>query len=206
MIEVWKILTWVIPIIGIPGLIALVIVYPSIMAAIGRAIMQLLGWVLSSRLGCAILAAVAMGVAVDYWRHSKDDAEFAQRTALFEHAQAERDERIKTETRDQVWQEIADATAENTVIDNNTEKFTNAPPPVPAPASDPYLIDPVSRAKLCDIAGKAGCGPQRAQGVQAPRGPGGNPAHRRLPQGFSPGTRRPAQGQPANRLSGQVRG
>ena len=199
MIEVWKILTWLIPIIGIPGLIALVLIYPSIMAGIGRAIMQLLGWVLSSRLGCAILAAMAIGLAVDYWRHSKDDAEFAQRTALYEHAQKEREDRIATEVREDVWKEIADATAENTVIDTNTEKFTNEPPPIPAPASDPYRIDPVSRTKLCDIAGKIDCGPKGTQGVQARRGAGPRAGNRRLPQGVGAGARRPAQSQPAHR-------
>lgn len=198
-IGLWEILVWLIPIIGIPGLIFLIMTYPGIMAMIGRAIAKFFEWLLSSRIGCALLAAVVVGFAVDYWRHSKDDAEFAQRTALFEHAQTERDQRIKTETRDEVWQEIANATAENTVIDNATEKFTNEPPPPPAPASDPYRIDPVSRAELCDIAGETGCRPQRAQGVQASRRPGFHPADRRLPQGVSPGARRPAQGQPAPR-------
>jgi hypothetical protein len=194
MIEVWKILTWLIPIIGIPGIIALVLIYPSIMAGIGRTIMQILGWVLSSRIGCAILAAVLAAFLADYHRHSKDDAEFAQRTALFEHAQTERDTRIRTETRDDVWKEIADATAENAVLENDVKEFTDAKPPIPALASDPYSIDPVSRAKLCDIAGKIDCGPRRAQGVQAPRRSGPHAGNRRLPQGVSSGARRPAQG------------
>lgn len=193
MIEVWKILTWLIPIIGIPGIIALVLVYPAIMGGVGRAIMQFFGWVLSSRLGCALLAAVAMGFAVDYWRHSKDDAEFAQRTALFEHAQKERDARIATETRDEVWKQIADATAENAIIDTKEESFTNAAPPTPAPPSDPFRIDPVSRKQLCDIAGQAGCGPVSPQRVQAPRRPGAHPANRRLPQGVGARAGRPAQ-------------
>lgn len=170
MIEVWKILTWLIPIIGIPGLIALVLIYPGIMAAISRAIMQLLSWVLSSRLGCAILAAVAMGFAVDYWRHSTDDAEFAQRTALFEHAQKQRDERIRVETRDEVWTEIANQTAANNATDTEVKEFHNALPPIPH-TGNPFRVG-VAAPKLRSIAGQA---ERRSQGVKrmpAPRSKG----------------------------------
>lgn len=198
-IGLWEIAVWCLGTLGVAGIIVLLVIAPSSFGIALRVIIKLLSLVLSYRLGCAVVAAVVVGLAVDYWRHSTDDAEFAQRTALFEHAQTERDERIKTETRDDVWKEIADATAANAVLDNDVKEFTDAPPPVIAPASDPYRIDPVSRAKLCDIAGKTDCRPQGSKRVQAPRRPGASPSNRRLPQGVGAGAGRPAQSKPAHR-------
>lgn len=192
-IGIWQIALWCLGTLGIAGTIAAIVLYPAIVSLVFRVIVKLFGFVLGYRIGCAIVAGLSVGFAVDYWRHSTDDAEFAQRTALFEHAQKERDARIATETRDEVWKQIADATAENAVIDTKEESFTNAAPPTPAPPSDPYRIDPVSRKQLCDIAGQAGCRPVSTQGVQAHRRPGAHPADRRLPQGIGARAGRPAQ-------------
>jgi hypothetical protein len=177
----WKAAWWAVGTFGIVGTIALIVLgsmyFPDLLRRIVAGFVRIFTFVLSYRIGCAIVAAIVVGLAVDYWRHDKDDAEFAKRTALFEHAQKQRDERIRVETRDDVWKEIADATAENVVIDKDVKEFTDAPPPQPAPASNPYRIDPVSRVRLCHIAGQTECGPVSPQRVQARRRPSPNPRH-----------------------------
>lgn len=181
----WKIGWWAVATFGAVGTIALFVLgsmyFPGLLRKIVDGVVNILALVLSYRVGCALVAAISAGLIVDYWRHSKDDAEFAQRTALFEHAQKQRDERIKTETRDEVWQEIANATAENVVIDKDVKEFTDEKPqPLPT-VGDPYDIAPADRLRLCRIAGKTECGLKRPQRVQAPRRPAPDPGHRKLP-------------------------
>jgi uncharacterized membrane protein YraQ (UPF0718 family) len=130
--SIWKVLFWLVPTLGLAGTITLFVLYPLIARAIGSAILNFFAWVFSYRLGCAIIAAVAVGFAVDYWRHDRDDKAYAERTAMFEHAQKVRDAKIAEETRQAVWIEIANETAANTATDNEVKEFTNELRPLPA--------------------------------------------------------------------------
>lgn len=167
----WKIGWWAVATFGVVGTIALLVLgsmyFPDLLRRIVSGFIRIFTFVLSYRIGCAIVAAVAVGFMVDYWRHSTDDAEFAQRTALFEHAQKARDERIRTETRDLVWIEIADQTAANAVTDNEVKEFHDALPPVPH-TGNPFRVGPAA-AKLRHIAGQAERQSGRLKRVSAPR-------------------------------------
>lgn len=180
----WKVGIWLITTLGIAGTLALLaflaVAYPLVLKGILSAVARFFSWVFSYRIGCAIVAAVAAAFIADYHRHSIDDAEFAQRTALFEHAQKQRDERIKTETREEVWTDIANATAANVVLDKDVKEFTDAPPPPLPTTGDPYNIAPADRVRLCRIAGKTECEPRGTRRMQAPRRPAPHPADRKL--------------------------
>lgn len=148
----WKILFWLLPTIGIAGIITLFLLFPMIARAVGAAIINFFSLVFSYRLGCAIIAAIAVGFAVDYWRHSRDDAAEAKRTALFEHAQKVRDARIAEDTRQAVWIEIANETAANTATNTEVKEFTHDLRPLPA-ADTTCRVGPAA-PKLHIIAGQ----------------------------------------------------
>jgi hypothetical protein len=184
--SLWKIVWWLIATLGVAGTVALAAglfaLGPQALVIAARAVREFFRVVLSYRIGCALLAAISVGIAVDYWRHSRDDAEFARRVAAFEAAQVARDNKVAQDTRELVWQEIANATAENAVIDKDVKEFTDAPPPPLPTTGDPYDIDPADRIRLCHIAGKTECGPERAQGVRAARRAAPHPGNRKLPE------------------------
>lgn len=106
--SLWKVGIWMVSTLGVAGTIALFAVYPAIMGSIWRGIINLFGLVLSYRIGCAIVAAVIVGFAVDYARHSHDDKVFAERVAAFEEAQRQRDKTIEADTKLWVTKQIAD--------------------------------------------------------------------------------------------------
>lgn len=175
--SLWKIAYWLIGTVGVAGTIALFAIYPAIMGTIWRVIIKLLGAILSYRIGCVIVTAIVVAFAVDYWRHSRDDAAFAEQTAAFEQAQSERDKRIAQETRDAVWVEIANATAENAVTDKEVKEFTDVLPPVPE-TGNPFRVG-ADAGRLCKIAGQSRCGPPSPQGVPKTQGPGASSGDRR---------------------------
>lgn len=149
--------------IGIGGTIALLYLGPAFLTAI---LPSLLRFFFGTRLGVGIMVGFAAFMVADIHRSREDAKRWEAEKAAFAQAQHDRDERIAKETRDKVWAEIADATAANTVIDNEVKEFHDAlPPAAPAAATiNPYLVGD-SACRLRHIAGYAGCGPVRAQGV-----------------------------------------
>lgn len=203
---VWKMIAWAIGMFGVGGFIILCVVYPAVL---GYAIKIIL-WLFSTRVGCALLAAILVGLAVDYMRHSWDDDEFAERTAAFEQRQKERDKQIADDTRKLVTEEIAAAAPVNAAIDQDVKEFHDDLPPVPAivPTGNPFLVGDAA-CKLRHIAGEPDCGSR-----SRPRVPG---AHTRpaatphKPQVGLPGPRTagagPAQqAKPITRAAEPVRG
>lgn len=178
--SVWKIVWWLVATLGVAGTIAVVVglmaMGPQALFIAARAVREFFRIVLSYRIGCALLAAIAVGLLVDYWRHSRDDAEFARRIAAFEAAQVARDTNIAQQTREAVLQEIANATAENGKLDQEVKEFENELPPTPA-TGNPYRVGP-DAAKLRRIAGQAERGPHGAKRVPAPGRPGRGDVHR----------------------------
>lgn len=174
---------WIVGTLGFGALVAFWFLAPTAAQIVLQAVVKFFGLLLSYRVGCALLAAIAAGLIVDHWRHSKDDEVSAQRAALFEAAQKARDQNIAEETREKVWTEIANATAQNAVTDNTVKEFINALPPAPK-TGNPYLVGAES-CRLRNIAGQTGCGPNGGQGVPKARRTGGSPGDRakiRLPK------------------------
>lgn len=128
----WKVVVWVLATFGIAGTITLFVLYPLIVRSAFKAIADLISKELSYRLGCAITAAIITGFAVDYWRHSRDDADYASRTALFEHAQKARDEKIAADTRQTVLAEVAAEKAAETKTESDVKEFHHELRPLPA--------------------------------------------------------------------------
>lgn len=145
--EIWKIVIWFFVTFGVVGLIALAVLFPAVMGTIGRGFMSLLGFVLNYRLGCALVAAVIAGFAVDYWRHSYDDTAFADRTAQFEQAQKDRDTKIAADTEVAVRKQIAEQAATEQDTHHEVDTFEK-----PLPTSDVFRVG-TAAAELRGIAG-----------------------------------------------------
>lgn len=186
---------WIFATFGFAGLAAFWFLAPTAAQLALRAVVKLFGFVLSYRIGCALLAALAAGLIVDYQRHAYDDEQFAQRTAAFEAAQRQRDQRIAEKTRAAVWTEIANATVSNAAIDTSVKEFTDAPPPQPA-TGNPFLIGDTDAVRLCHIAGQTECGSSGGQRVPAARRAGSRAADQkfRLPSLIRTGTRADQKG------------
>lgn len=161
--EMWKLIYWAIGVFGIAGTIALIVFAPTTIPIIVNAVTRFFNFVLSYRIGCAILAAVLAAFIADYMRHSSDDARYAAEVAEYEKAQDARDKRIKDETTADVWKEIANATAENAVTDTDVKDFTHDLPPIPA-TGNPFRIGD-DAGRLCRIAGETECGHIGGDGV-----------------------------------------
>lgn len=170
-----SVIWWIVGTFGVGGLVAFWFLAPTAAQLTLQAVVKFFQLVLSYRIGCALIAAVLAGVIVDYKRHAYDDAQFAARTAAFERAQTARDGRIAQETRDKVWKEIADATAQNVSIDNEVKEFSDAPPP--AATGNPLLISDADADRLCKLAGQTQCGPSGDKGVPKARRSGGSAAN-----------------------------
>ena len=178
-VELWKWGIWTVATLGVVGTIALFAVYPIIMQTVFKVIFSVLGWLLKTRIGCAVLAAIIAGLAVDYVRHSIDDRNFAARTAAFEAAQVERDARIQRETRDIVTKEIIDQAAANTTTDTDVKEFHDALPPIPnidAEATHLFRVG-AAACRLRHIAGETECGSPGPQGMPKIRLPRSRPAN-----------------------------
>lgn len=152
--------------VGIGGTIALLYLGPAFLTAV---VPYLLRFFLGTRVGVGIMVGAACFMVADIHRSRSDAARWEAEKAAFVQAQHDRDERIAKETRDKVWAEIANATAANTVIDNEVKEFHDALPPAPATATvNPYIVGD-SACRLRHIAGYPGCGPDRTKGVPKAR-------------------------------------
>jgi hypothetical protein len=155
----WKLIWWAVGMFGIGGLIAICAIYPVVLAVVAR----FFRLVLSTRIGCAVVAAIVAALIADYARHSIEDDRHAAEIAAFEKKQGERDERIRVETREVVWKEIANATAENAITDKDVKDFTDALPPTP-PTGNVYRVG-TDACRLRQLAGQAQCGSESTQRV-----------------------------------------
>lgn len=197
--SLWQIAVWVGPTICVAAFITLLVLYPAIMVPIVKAIAGFFTMVLSYRVGCALLAAIAAGFAVDYWRHSHDDAVFAARTAMFEKAQVARDKRIADETREAVWKDIANETAKNAEAEKEQKEFHDALAPLPAGDVTCRVGDNVER--LRKLAGQTGRRPASSKRVPKTTGEGFAAGLRRklgLPGAVGGGSVGAKQSQPAH--------
>lgn len=164
---------WVLGVGGIGGIVLLCLLYPVIMQAVLNVVGAILREMLSTRLGCAVLAAIVVGLGVSHMRGKIDNDAFADRTAQFEQQQKQRDAAIAAETREQVTKELADLKKSEDATDTAVKDFTDAAPispPVisPLPATDPLLVG-ADACKLRIIAGLPACGSERRPGVSGAR-------------------------------------
>jgi hypothetical protein len=183
-------LWWLLGTFGIAGTIAILALAPGIVPMVVQAVVRLLAYLLSTRWGCALLAAGIAFMAADIHRSMRDEAAFKERTAAFERQQDERDKRIAQETREEVWKEIANQTAVNRETDQHVEEFKDALPPVQHVEGNPFAIPRSDADRLCRITGQAECGPRPvARSVPTPRKRPVIPADRglRLPNLISRG-------------------
>lgn len=160
----WKVLVWALTTFGVAGTIALIVFAPALARAAGWAVVRFFSFVFSYRLGCALVAAIVGALVADYVRHSIEDDRHAAETAEFNRKQDERDKRIAQETRELVWKEIADATAENAVTDKEVKDFTDALPKPPPETGNVFRVG-ADACRLRGIAGQAECGRSGAQRV-----------------------------------------
>jgi len=192
--ELWKVGIWVATTGGIAGLITLAVLFPAAMGMVFNGVMKLFGLVLNYRIGCALVAAIVAGLAVDYARHSHDDAAFAAQTAAFEKAQDARDAKIAADTRASVTQELTEAAAANAATDKEVKEFHDALPPVVPETGNPFRVGN-DACRLRKLAGEADCGPVRAKRMpkaHAASKPATGWGRLRLP-GFGSAGVRPAQ-------------
>jgi cytochrome c-type biogenesis protein CcmH/NrfF len=178
LLGIWW-LWWAIGTFGLVGTGLMLWLAPAFLVQI---VTWLLKFFFTTRIGAAILAGSVAFFVADVNRSLRDEAEYKQRTALFEHAQKARDARIAQDTRDQVWKEIADQTAANTVTDNQVKDFHDALPPVEATDKCADVVRVGSNAnRLLNIAG--GGSPQgrskRLKGVPKARPRAASPANQR---------------------------
>lgn len=162
---------WLLGTIGIGGTVALAVFAPAVFTMVAQAIARLVGYLLSTRWGCALLAAIVAVVVADVHRSMRDQAEWAERTAEFNRQQEERDRRIADQTRAEVEKEIAAAKVDDKVIDTAVKdvigEFRHVEP-VPA-LGNPFRVGD-DACRLRAIVGQAGCEPQgRHQSVPTPR-------------------------------------
>ena len=161
----WKIAYWMIGTLGVAGTIALFVFAPAVATTALNAVVRFFSLLLSYRIGCALVAGALAWFVADYVRHSIEDNKHAAEVAAFEKAQDERDKRIATETRALVWEEIANATAENAVTDKDVKDFTDALPPIPE-TGNVFRVG-ADACRLRKLAGQAECGPDGAERVPA---------------------------------------
>jgi hypothetical protein len=196
--NVMSILWWVLGAGGLVGLVLLFLLYPVIVQAMIKIIGVILTEMLSTRLGCAILTAIVVGLGVSHMRGRIDNDAFAERTAQFEQQQKDRDARIAAETRAAVENELAPRLQQiDAKTDSDVKVFTDAMPPTPVPAANPFRVGN-DACKLRLIAGLPPCGSERLGGVsQAAKRAAGALHHTRyrLPAAISQGPRPVAQGQ-----------
>jgi hypothetical protein len=183
-------LWWLIGTFGIAGTVALVALAPAAIPMVVQTIVRVVGYLLSTRWGCALLAALVAYAVADIARSRMDHAAFEKEKQAFEQAQVARDTRIAQETRDEVWKEIANQTAMNKETDRHVEEFKDALPAVPHAEGNPFAISPADAARLCQISGQTECGNRpAARSVPAPRKRSAVPANHgfRLPNLISRG-------------------
>lgn len=165
---------WIVGGVGITGVVLIFLFAPALAGALLRGFVAVLTELLGTRLGCAIIAAVIVGLGINYMRASIDEQQFAARTAQFEAKQKARDEQIAADTRAQVEKEQADLAASEKTIDTSVKDFTDAQPiiagptSVPLPVANPLRVG-ADACRLRVIAGLAACGPESGSGVSGAR-------------------------------------
>lgn len=179
--SLWKVGIWLVTTLGVAGTLALFAFFPAVLTTIWKGVLSFFGVILAYRLGCALVAAFVVGLAVDYWRHDHDDQAYAARTAAFEQMQDLRDKRIEARTRDLVWTEIANETAAATTTDTEVKEFHDAHPEPTATAADIYRITAADLERLRRIGGQAVSGPSGAKGVPKARARGADKPQPALP-------------------------
>jgi hypothetical protein len=155
----WKVVVWLLATFGVAGTIALFVFVPTLARLVGSAVVRCFAVVFSYRIGCAVVAALLACLITDYVRHSIEDKRHADAEASFKLAQSARDRRIAEETRESVWKEIANATAENAVIDKEVKDFTDALPVSnpPSQTGNSFAVGN-DACRLRRIAGQTECG------------------------------------------------
>ena len=121
----WQLWYWIIAGIGAAGVVALIIYVPAVLVPIVRFFKLMI----STRIGCAVLAAIVTGVAVDYWRHARQDRIFAEKTAAFEQAQKDRDAKIAADTKAWVERRMAEQFIAEKDAQKDVEDFKATLPP-----------------------------------------------------------------------------
>lgn len=165
-------LWWIFGTFGLVGLVAFWFLAPTAGQLTLQIVVRLFKLLLSYRIGCALLAAIAAGLIVDHKRHAYDDEQFAKRTAAFEAAQDHRDATVAQNTRDRVWIDIGNQTALNVETAKEVKEFRDVLPPTPK-TGNVFRIGDDDARRLCIIAyGKVGCGPSGGKRVPEARRPG----------------------------------
>lgn len=162
---------WIVGMFGVVGLVAFWFMAPAAAQLTAQAVVKILSAAFSTRVGCALMAAVLVGLVVDEKRHTYDDEQYAKQTALFEAAQRRRDDTIAQETRVKVQAAIDETKAENKAVDDDVKDFSHDLPPVP-PTGNPFLVGR-DAGRLCKLAGQTVCGPSGYHGMPKTRRPGG---------------------------------
>ncbi len=173
-------LWWMLGTFGLVGTVLLLWLAPAMLAQIVRVSLT---FFITNRAGNIIAAAVIAFFIADTNRSIRDEHEYAAKTAQFQQDQKDRDNRIAQETRDDVWKDIAEATSNNSQIDNQVEDIHDALPPIPDGTANPFLVG-TSSCKLRALAGQPGCGPEGTSGVPkagTPAKPAANHRRFRLP-------------------------
>lgn len=162
-------LWWLLGTLGIGGTVALAVFAPAVIPLVVQAVVRALAYLVSTRWGCALLAAVVAFAVADIHRSISKEAEFRARTEAFEQAQTDRDNRIAALERQKVDLELEIAAKENAKIDAEVKEFRDALPPVPHTTDNPFRVGADS-CRLRRIAGQAerGCG-EGAGRVPTPR-------------------------------------
>lgn len=149
-------LWWSLGTFGLVGTGLMLWFAPAMLAMVAKAV---LSFFITNRYGNMLAVAIVVFFVADVNRSLRDEHDFAARTAAFEQEQQDRDTRIATETRDEVWKDIANQTAANTATDKEVKEFTDALPPVPHADDNPFRVGD-DACKLRALAGQPGCGPQ----------------------------------------------
>jgi uncharacterized membrane protein YraQ (UPF0718 family) len=167
--EILKWVYWLIATVGIAGAIALWLLFPPIFTMVFTLIARLFALVLRSRIGCAVLAAIAAGLIINYHRAALDAAEWKRQMEAFRQEQEARDAKIASETREAVWKEIADATAANAETTTEVKNYETQLKPLAA--NDPTCRVESDVDKLRAISGSAGRKPASVKRMRSPRWP-----------------------------------
>lgn len=168
-LEMLKWAYWLLATVGIAGTIALFVFAPAVGRGLVSLAWEMLHQLLATRFGCAVLAAVIVGLGVNYLRASLDQEDFAARTAQFEEAKKALAVKIAADTRAEVEKEQRDLNQSAALTDIAVKDFTNGLPVAPPlPAGNPFIVGN-DACKLRTIAGLPPCGSERNQRVSGAR-------------------------------------
>jgi apolipoprotein N-acyltransferase len=98
MIDWLSVALAIVGVVGIGGAIALFFLAPSLLEVLFAGVQKMFGALLATRLGCALLAAAAAGIAADQYR---EHAAAAQCRAIMAAREQEAEQRAQQRDRDQ---------------------------------------------------------------------------------------------------------